>query len=427
MKVLIITYYWPPAGGPGVQRWLKFVKYLRDFDIEPVLYTPQNPTYALTDESLIDEIPDGIKIIKRPIFEPYRFAELLSKKDSKTISKGIIAGQKKQSFVQKLLLYIRGNFFIPDARKFWVKPSVKFLSDYLEQNGIDTIITTGPPHSVHLIGQGLREKVNVKWIADFRDPWTTIGYHHKLKLSDSSRKKHKALEKGVLNTADHVIVTSFTTKKEFEKITQTSVDVITNGYDVEISSDVQLDKKFSIAHIGSLLSGRNPEILWKALNELCQEHEAFRNNLVLNLVGAVSEDVLDTIRLYDLNEYIVQKGYVSHKEAVYLQRSSQVLLLVEIDASYTKCIIPGKLFEYMSSGRPILAIGPEGADVEKLIQETESGEFFTYGQFLELKQQIWEYFEAYQVAQLKTRTSARIDKYSRRNLTNRLADLIKSV
>lgn len=427
MKVLIITYYWPPAGGPGVQRWLKFVKYLRDFEIEPILYIPKNPTYALTDDTLIDEIPEGLKIIRKPIFEPYRFAELLSKKDSKTISKGIIAGQKKQSFIQRFLLYIRGNFFIPDARKFWVYPSVKFLSDYLEHNGIDTIITTGPPHSIHLIGQGLKEKVNVKWVADFRDPWTTIGYHHKLKLSEASKRKHKILEKKVLDTADQVIVTSFTTKKEFKKITQTSVEVITNGYDVEISSEVQLDEKFSISHIGSLLSGRNPEILWKVLKELCAEHEDFRNNLALNLVGAVSEDVLDTIRLYDLNEYVVQKGYVAHKEAVYLQRSSQVLLLVEIDASYTKCIIPGKLFEYMSSGRPILAIGPKGADVEKLIQETESGDFFTYDQYLELKGQIWEYFEAYQVGQLKNRISAKIDKYSRRSLTNRLADLIKSL
>ena len=149
--MLLITYYWPPAGGPGVQRWLKFVKYFKEFGIEPIVYIPENPTYPLEDNSLLREIPEGTTIIKQPIFEPYRFAEIFSKKESKTISKGIITDSKKQSFIQRILLYIRGNFFIPDARKYWIKPSVTFLKNYISESGVDTIITTGPPHSVHLI------------------------------------------------------------------------------------------------------------------------------------------------------------------------------------------------------------------------------------------------------------------------------------
>ena len=178
-QVLIITYYWPPAGGPGVQRWLKFVKYLPDFGIEPIVYCPVNPSYPIVDKSLLAEVSADIKIIKQPISEPYRFANLLSKKDAKQISSGVIPKTKKQSVVQRLLLYVRGNFFIPDARKNWVKPSVEFLSDYIKDNNIETVVTTGPPHSLHLIGLQLKEQLGVKWLADFRDPWTTIGYHKK--------------------------------------------------------------------------------------------------------------------------------------------------------------------------------------------------------------------------------------------------------
>ena len=193
-KVLVIAYYWPSAGGPGVQRWLKFVKYLRDYDVEPTVYVPENPHYPIIDENLIQEIPEGIKVIKQPIKEPYAWASLLSKKKTKTISSGIIQ-EKEPAFVEKLLLWIRGNLFIPDARKFWVKPSIKFLSEIIEQEKIETIITTGPPHSIHLIGLGLQEAKKVQWLADFRDPWTSIGYHKKLKLSKASQQKHQDWKK----------------------------------------------------------------------------------------------------------------------------------------------------------------------------------------------------------------------------------------
>ncbi len=196
-KVLIITYYWPPAGGPGVQRWLKFVKYLPDFDIEPIVYIPENPTYPLLDEKLVADVPQNVTILKNKIIEPYAWASVFSKKNTKKISSGIIPNQRKQSFVQKMMLWVRGNLFIPDARVLWVKPSVKYLSKYIQENNIDTVITTGPPHSLHLIGLQLKEKLNVKWIADFRDPWTTIGYHKALKLTEASAKKHKDMEKKV--------------------------------------------------------------------------------------------------------------------------------------------------------------------------------------------------------------------------------------
>ena len=422
-KVLIITYYWPPAGGPGVQRWLKFVKYLRDFDVEPIVYIPENPDYPLLDESLKNEIPKDITILKKRIFEPYFLAGMFSKKQTSTISSGIINAEKEQSFLQKLLLYIRGNFFIPDARKFWVKPSIKYLSDYIQKNKIETIITTGPPHSVHLIGLGLKEKHAIRWIADFRDPWTSIGYHRKLKLTEASEIKHKKMEVKVLKEASDIITTSFTTKAEFEQITEKPITVITNGYDVLSAEEANLDKKFTISHIGSLLSGRDPENLWRVLGELIKEDFDFSKDFQLKLVGAVSDEVVQSINNSGLQEHLELIGYVSHPEALRIQRSSQVLLLVEINSEETRGIIPGKLFEYMAAKRPVLALGPEKWDVEKILQETGSGDYFNYRDRENLKFRIRVYYELYKKDALGS-DSKNIEKYSRKNLTQKLAELL---
>ncbi|MEC3907995.1 glycosyltransferase [Tamlana sp. 2201CG12-4] len=422
-KVLIITYYWPPAGGPGVQRWLKFVKYLPEFNIEPVVYIPENPNYPLVDQSLASDIPSNITILKQSISEPYKWAGVLSKSSSKTISKGIIPEAKKQSIAEKLMLFVRGNFFIPDARVAWVKPSVKYLLNILEEEDIHTIITTGPPHSLHLIGLRLKECLGVRWLADFRDPWTTIGYHKQLKLTRASKAKHKALEAQILNSTDQIIVTSFKTKEEFQLITQKPIEVITNGYDKQQDVDVELDKKFTLSHIGSLLSERNPEVLWRVLNDLVNENDSFKNDFQLCFVGAVSENVLGSLRKNDLIDYINNVGYVSHKEAIKHQKSTQVLLLIEIDSDDTKCIIPGKLFEYMVSGRPIISIGPEGSDVEKIIKETNTGNYFNYDSYDSLKSIILKHYNAFQNNTLQSHPIG-LQKYHRRALTQSLSKIL---
>ncbi|MXN92414.1 glycosyltransferase [Flavobacterium sp. Sd200] len=425
-KVLIITYYWPPAGGPGVQRWLKFVKYLPDYGIEPVVYIPENPTYPLSDNGLLKEVKPETTIIKHKIVEPYAWASVFSKGSTKKISSGIIPAQKKQSFLQRAMLWVRGNLFIPDARVLWVKPSVAFLSDYIKENGIETIITTGPPHSLHLIGLGLKQKLGIKWVADFRDPWTTIGYHKQLKLSVSSANKHKQLESNVLNTADAVLVTSPTTKTEFEALTTKPIHVITNGYDVEKVEKQPLDEKFTLAHIGSFLSERNPKILWQALTELVAENEDFGANFELKLIGAVSREVLNAIDDNGLTGFVNNLGYVSHSEAVVQQRKSQLLLLVEIDSEETKCIIPGKLFEYMVSERPIVAIGPEGADFSNIIKATNTGISVNYSEKEKLKKALTDYFILYKQRNLKSNAIG-LQQYSRKNLTGQLADFLKEL
>ncbi len=426
-RILIITYYWPPVGGPGVQRWLKFAKYLPGYGVEPVVYIPENPTYPLLDEGLLAEVIPDTTIIKHKIVEPYAWAAAFSKGSTKKISSGIIPNKKKQSALQKLMLWVRGNLFIPDARVLWVKPSVKYLTKYIQENGIKVVITTGPPHSLHLIGLGLKKKLpGIKWLADFRDPWTTIGYHKELKLSASAEARHKALEKEVLNTADTVLVTSPTTKREFEGLTPRPIAVITNGYDVEKVTKPPLDEKFTLAHIGSFLSERNPQILWESLSELIAENEAFKAAFELKLIGAVSQEVLASIAIHNLTPYVNSLGYVPHDEAVIQQRKSQVLLLVEIDREETKCIIPGKLFEYMVSERPIVAIGPDGADFAEIICSTNTGVFVTYTEKERLKQALLANFEQYQQGGLKSYPIG-LQQYSRKNLTGQLAELLKSI
>lgn len=425
-KLLIVTYYWPPAGGPGVQRWLKFVKYLRDFDFEPIVYVPENPHYPLLDKSLEFEIPEGIKVIRKPIFEPYSLAKLFSGKETQTISSGIIAEGDKQSFLQKMMLFIRGNFFIPDARKFWIKPSVKFLTEYLKENSITQIITTGPPHSLHLIGLGVKKEIEIKWVADFRDPWTGIGYHKKLKLTQNSRQKHEELEKEVLNAADHIISTSFTTKKAFQELTNKPITVITNGYDKIDFPKPVLDEKFSISHIGSLLSGRNPENLWKALANLISKNEDFASDFILKLIGAVGEQVLNSIKKAGLENHVSAQKYVPHSKALQLQRSSQLLLLIEIDSEETKEIIPGKLFEYMQSQRPILAVGPENSDIQKIISETNTGKFFNYSEKVEIEAFILKAYTEFKTEGLRSYPIG-LQKYSRKALTGELVKILQHI
>ncbi|MDH4402969.1 MAG: glycosyltransferase family 4 protein [Flavobacterium sp.] len=422
-KLLIITYYWPPAGGPGVQRWLKFAKYLPDFGFQPIVYIPENPSYPIIDENLLLEVSNETIILRNKIIEPYQWASFLSKNKTKNISSGIIPNNKKQTILDQVLLWIRGNVFIPDARVLWVKPSVKYLEKYLSENGITTIITSGPPHSLHLIGLELKQKLNVRWVADFRDPWTTIGYHKALKLSEFAANKHKQLESKVLNNADLILVTSPSTRAEFKKITSKPIEVITNGYDVEKIGNQIVDKKFSLAHIGSFLSERNPRILWESISELIRENPLFASHFQLKLIGAVSQEVLDSIALFQLQNYVNNLGYVSHDEAIVHQKKSQILLLIEINSEDTKSIIPGKLFEYLVSERPIIGLGPKGSDFAEIIIDTNTGVFVDYSEKEKLKNYIANYFSLFLEGNLKT-NGVGLQKYSRKNLTEKLANLL---
>lgn len=425
-KVLIITYYWPPAGGPGVQRWLKFVKYLPDFNIEPIIYTPENPSYPIIDESLRREISPQLKEIKTKIWEPYRIAEKLNPK-SKAYKSGHFEKSENQSFLTKLSVFVRGNFFIPDARKFWINPSVKFLEKYLIENDIDVIITTGPPHSLHLIGSKLKQKFpKIKWLADFRDPWTQISYHSKLKLMKSSHKKHENLEKLVLKNADVIIATSFTDAENYKMIGAKKVEVITNGFessDFNINLKNKNNSKFKLTYSGGLEEGRNPKVVWKAIAELTKIKSDFKENLEIEFFGNVSIGVQKYLRENNLQEFVVEYGYVSHRESIKGILNSNLLLISNFPHENCKGIIPGKIFEYLATENPILAIGPKDGDVQRILQETHAGQYFTHEEIQEVKAYILKIFQQWKTG-ADWHPNSSYHKYNRQYLTQQLARLI---
>ncbi|MDX5586448.1 MAG: glycosyltransferase family 4 protein [Aureibaculum sp.] len=423
MKALIITYYWPPAGGSGVQRWLKFVKYLQDFDVEPVVYTVENPDYVITDDTLKKEIPNGIEIIKQPIWEPNNLLTLFKSKQQKT-SAGFL--NPDPSFLEKQLQYIRANYFIPDARKFWVKPSVRFLSEYLKNNKVDVVITTGPPHSLHLIGMELKRRFPIKWISDFRDPWTDIDYFHQLPLTKKTIQKHYQLEEEVVSTADCVLVVGKTMKEKYLKFNQ-NIEVITNGFDdIDDESKVELDIKFSIVHIGMMNADRNPRILWKVLSDLIKENQEFAEDLQLKFVGKLAHEVFESINNNKLTSVIEYITYLPHKEVVIFQQSAQILLLAVNKVPSANGIITGKVFEYLQANRPILAIAPTEGDLAEIINSTKAGRVVDFDDEETLKKDILEMYEAYKKHKLVVNSKS-IEQYHRKNLTGQLADVIKNI
>ena len=423
-KLLIITYYWPPAGGPGVQRWLKFVKYLPQFNVHPIVYTPKNAAYPLLDETLNKDLNQvDFTLIQNEINEPNQWMSKLFKKKTKNISAGVIKPKEKQSLLEKALLFIRGNFFIPDSRKTWVKPSIDFLKNYIHQNPVDAIITTGPPHSMHLIGLALKKETGIHWIADFRDPWHEINYQQELYLLNYAKKRHQTLELNVLQEANMLLTTSNATKKLLEQKTKRPITVITNGYDDQKSTVYKKDENFTLSHIGSLLSNRNPLILWEAIAELIKENSNFSQHFKLKLVGKVSQDILDTLTTFGLIKHTQIIHYVSHEEAIKAQKESQVLLLIEENSEAGSYIIAGKLFEYLVSDTPILAIGPKVSDVKTIINETNTGKYFNYNEKEQLKKQLLHFFETFEKNELKNHPIG-LQTYHRKALTQKLVNSI---
>ncbi|SEE38489.1 hypothetical protein SAMN04487765_2366 [Tenacibaculum sp. MAR_2010_89] len=423
MKVLIVTYYWVPAGGSGVQRWLKFVKYLRSFGIEPVIYTVENPNYPLVDTSLCIDIPENIEIIKSPILEPNNLLSRFKKKGSKT-SAGFL--NPNPTFFGKILQYIRANYFIPDARKFWVKPSVKKLKNYLKENTVDILITTGPPHSMHLIGLQLKKELGIKWVADFRDPWTDIDYFHQLPLTKKSIKKHHKLEKEVLKKADATLVIGKTMKENYCDYSN-KIYVVTNGYDNEEDQKekINLDVTFSITHIGLMNADRNPKILWEVLDEICKENIQFSNDLEIKLIGKVAKEIDETLEKYSFKG-VKKINYVPHNEVLNYQKKSQILLLAVNNVPSAKGIITGKIFEYLQAKRPILAIGPENGDLAEILNVTNSGDIVSFDNKRKLKIIIANLYNSYK-AQNLTVDSKDIGKFHRKELTRQLTEILKEI
>ena len=421
-KVLIITYYWPPSAGSGVQRWLKFSKYLPENGWKPYVFTAESPSFDVKDECLLNDISPETEVWKSPIWEPYSLRDKIFGKSTNS-NFGIV--QDKSSLKNKILNWLRGNIFIPDPKVFWVRSSVKLLTKKIVEENITHMISTGPPHSMHLIALALKKKnPNIKWISDFRDPWSQLDILDDFRLTKRSRLKHQQLEKEVLLHSDICLTVSDTWKKSFKTLGANNVKVITNGFDEENFNtlDVQNDK-FIIGHYGLLNHLRNPINLWKNLNTLCEDNPDFNEKLEIRLSGNIDTEVLQSItENFHLKNKIKILGYLSHNDVLSEYNKSSVLLLLVFNSESGKGNYPGKIFEYFAAKKPILGFGPENSDTEKLIKKTKSGLFFKYNE-LEFKEEILNLFEN----KTEFNSTYNLQDFSRRKLTKDLSDLLNNM
>jgi len=427
-KILILTYYWPPEGGAGVQRWLKFVKYLSKEKYDITVYTPQNAESPNKDESLLKDVPEKIKVIKKPIWEPFEYYKKLTKKKG-SFNAGFLNEEdvNKKNWTENLSLFIRANLFIPDAKMFWIHPSVKFLKKYIIDHHIDLVISSGPPHSLHLIAQKLKKKTDVKWIADFRDPWTNIDFYKKLptlKLTDAIQNK---MENKTLRHADEVIVVGEEMRKEFKQSCPDShIEILTNGFDSEINQSNELDKAFTIVHIGSINADRSHESFYQALHQMIEGNALFKDKFKLKFVGKVDSKARNYISKYQLNDYCEFINYLPYKEISKIQNKAHILYLPINDSPNAKGILTGKFFEYLSAKRFILAQGPIDGELSGILKTTRSGAIFPFYEIIELKQKLQELFEDYLAGQYHFQ-SHHIEMYARKKLSIDLEKIIDKV
>lgn len=440
-RALIIAYYWPPAGGSGVQRWVKFAKYLPTEGWQPVICTPLNPELSSVDETLLRDIPHEAEILHYPIVEPYGFYRKLMGSGSSTDMKSLVSdngvgatggeinpiSSGHKGIKQRVSLWIRANFFIPDPRVWWVRPTVRKLKKYLTKHPVDMIITTGPPHSMHLIGQRLSRATDIPWVADFRDPWSKIFYFKHLPLTDWAMKKQLRLEKSVLDDASAVVAVSPIVQAEFQTMTHTAVHLITNGFDEDDFCTPCIrnrdDGVFRVVHTGLFAADGNPLALWDVLEELVKDAN-FRKKVEIRLAGKVDNDIVAAISEHGLSDSLVLTGYVSHERAVKEQREADLLILPLRQEPEYAGVLPGKIFEYIASGRPVLGIGqPDGA-AAVVLRDADAGNMFDWEDRNGLREAVRQAAARPRDCETYQREAQAARKYSRKALTHQYALLL---
>jgi glycosyltransferase involved in cell wall biosynthesis len=417
-KVLIITYYWPPSSGAGVQRWLKFSKYLPSSGWEPVILTvdPSYAAYPAVDRTLEKDVSDGIEIHRTIATDYFRFY----KKDKTKVPTAGFASSDDTGFKSKILRFIRGNFFIPDPRRGWNKYAFRKACELIESGKINHIITTSPPHSTQLVGMKIKKRFpGVRWIADLRDPWTDIYYYSMFYHTFLAKAIDRRLEKKVLGSADRIITVGKTLKDLFiSKLPEikSKISVITNGFDEDdfIGITATVPEKLTITYTGTL-SDSYP---LKGFLDAAESFLKDGNDLILRFVGMVSKNQKDLIISKTGKDSVEFIPYVDHIAAIRYMHETTALLLIIPDHPSSKCILTGKLFEYMATGKPVICIAPPDGDAAEIIEATSSGAAFDYtdsasvGKFLR------------EIRNNNNKVRPEISEYSRRSLTATLADIL---
>ncbi len=430
-KVLIISYYWPPCGGIAVLRSLKFSKYLEDYGWKPIVLAPSHAHYPTIDESNNKDLRDDLEVLRVPIWEPYGIYKFLTgqKKDA-NVNNVFYTQDKKLGVAHDFSVWVRSNFFIPDARKMWIKPCVKFLSNYLIDNPVDAIFSDGPPHTNTRIATIISEKFGIPWLADFQDPWTQVDYYQLLKLTKWGDQKHRKMEQEAFANASKTTIVSDAWKTELEKIGAKNVSVIPWGFDPDDYPENLPDhhrSKFSITHTGIMGYDRNPESFLNALKELSAESESFAADLELRLLGQVDHSIMQLIESLGLSNSLNFPGQVSRNEALDSTTDSVILLLLLNQQENAMGRIPGKLFEYLAARRPIISLGPSTGDAANIITGAKAGSAFEYNDQVGIKLAIRNLYAKYKEGQLDSAIESEIDQYTSMQLTKRLAGYLDEI
>lgn len=429
-RVLIISYYWPPSGGIGVLRCLKIAKYLRRYGWEPVIFTAKDAHYPSIDHSNDEDVPPGATILRQRIWEPYHIYKFITGQPPKAnVNNVFYVKDENLGFFHHLSVWIRSNFFIPDARAFWIRPSVRFLRRYLKDNPVDAIFSDGPPHSNTRIATLLKKHTGIPWLADFQDPWTQIDYYQLLNLTRWGDRRHHRMEQEAFRRADKITIVSPTWKKELESIGAENVSVIPWGYDPDDYRDIvaQVGAKFTLTHLGIMGYDRNPEVLFRVLRHMCDEIDGFRENLSLRLVGQVDYSVKAAYQQAGLADKVQLPGSVSRQEALQLTVDSPILLLLLNQQPNARGRIPGKLFEYLAARRPILCLGPADSDVAGILAETGAGVTVDYADEKGVYAAVEELYRQFLEGKLAQPIDSRIENYSIEKLAGKIAGFLDDI
>lgn len=421
-KVLILTYYWPPAGGPGVQRVLKFAKYLPQFGWEPVILTVKNGEYPAIDESLLQDIPENLKVYKTKTLEPFQFYKSLSNSKGKAIETYTLT-EVNGSFMSKLFKWIRLNLFIPDARIGWKRYAYKEGVNIVKDLGIDLVFSSSPPHSLQLAAMKIAAKTGLPWVADFRDLWLDAFYIPTEEQTHFAKTRNAFLEKKVLQKASKVCTTSEEIKEDFlAKLPSADVSVVYNGYDGSDFSEIKnpKNKAFTIRYFGFISSGQNPLSLFNSLVTLRKVKPEVYSNIKVEFFGKVDGTVFKSIEEHDLKDCVSYMGYVSHSEVTKLMSSSDCLLLLLPTSKY-RGMVPGKLFEYMASKKEVLGIGDKESEVSRLLTDTECGEMF--GHDADITEHLLSLYNSFVEGDDATSGTDKVKRFSRQSQTQALAEL----
>ncbi len=425
-KVLVVTYYWPPCGGAGVQRWLKFSKYMPAFGITPYVVTvdPTKATYPTRDESLCSDVHPDLKVITTNTLEPFGLYKSLTGK--KQVPQGGFANQGKESKLQQFSKWIRGNLFIPDARVGWNFYAAKACETAINKEEIDTIITTGTPHSTHLVGLKMKKELGTWWLADFRDPWTDIYYYPELKHTAWAAKKDANLERKVLEEADCITVVSEAMKvlmaSKSDKINPDKIFVIANGFDERDFDGINplpQSEEFVIAYVGTLAPAYPIDELIESLVQLIKQGLKLR----FDFTGSIPTEKMEEIK-QKLGDKVLFRGHQKHEKALQIMLSSHLLYLAIPDVSNNEGILTGKLFEYLASGAAIACVGPVAGNAAEILKECKAGKCVNYGAVDDLKNVIVSYYKRWAQGIAIRDASDEYLKYSRKNLTKELVRLI---